>query len=147
MGGVLLLAICVFGLLVLFGKADSNRFYKFLIFLIVAPILVSIGISHLAWFWDGSSITTKILLILALPIIVLTLPRMFLPKAWGVDGLLGGLFQAAVSIISFPLRLVWRVAAYVFGHERRSVPLDRYRPAVGTRPPVLERRITRGGER
>jgi hypothetical protein len=41
LGALLLLAIVVFGLLIMFGRAEPDRYYKFLIFLIIGPILLS----------------------------------------------------------------------------------------------------------
>ncbi len=142
--GLLLLAICVFGTLVLFGQADSGRYYRFLIFLIIGPILASIGISHLEWFWSSASALVKLVVIFTLPFLVAGLLRALLPKSRTVDVVLSGLFNGAVALVSFPLRLLWRIGSYTFARERRSFPLDRYRPAVGTRPPILDHRVRNG---
>ena len=50
-GGILLLGIAVFGLMVLFGKGKPENYYKFLIWLIFAPVLLAIGYNHALWFW------------------------------------------------------------------------------------------------
>lgn len=138
MGALLLLAVCIFGVLVLFGKGDTDRYYKFLIFLIVGPILASIALSHVEWYWDDLSLSTKGAILLLTPFLIAALARGLLPRSLGLDKGIEAVFSAAVTLISFPIRLLWRVVSFVFVRERHSVPLDRYQPTIGTRPPMIE---------
>lgn len=78
LGALLLLAIVVFGLLIMFGKAEPDRYYKFLIFLIIGPILLSIGFNHLIWFWLGLPLWAQVIGILLLPFLISATLRLVL---------------------------------------------------------------------
>jgi len=136
-GAILLCGILVFGLLLLFGQADARNLYKFLIFLIVGPVLLSIGFSHTASFVDGLPFWLKILVVILAPFIVLAVVRIAFPGKKWPEQMLSVTFQALIYLISFPFRLLWRTGAYLFQQERRSNRLNRYRPVVGGGPPLM----------
>ena len=136
-GGILLLAIAVFGLMVLFGKGKIENYYRFLIWLIFAPILLAIGYNHAVWFWLGLPLWMQILSILLTPFIVSAILRIMFPKARWFQTLQTTIFQTFVYIITFPFRLLWRSGQFFFQQERRQQRLDPHRPVVGTRPPLI----------
>ncbi len=134
---ILLLAIVIFGLLVMFGQADPSRYYKLLIFLIVGPILLAIGFNHVVWFWLGLPLWAQMISVLLVPFLASSLLRLFFPKVRWLEDMQGVIFQTLVYAVTFPFRLLWRAGQIVFQRERHPTRLNPYRPVVGGRPPVV----------
>lgn len=146
-GGILLLGIAVFGLMVLFGQGKPENYYKFLIWLIFAPLLLAIGYSHALWFWFGLPLWMQLLSVLLVPFFVSAILRLMLPKAKWLQGLQTAVFQTLIYAVTFPFRFVWRAGQFFFQRERRAQRLNPYRPVVGGRPPLQnERREVRQRE-
>jgi len=139
-GGILLLAITVFGLMVLFGKGKPENYYKFLIWLIFAPILLAIGYNHALWFWLGLPLGMQILSILLVPFLAAAIFRLMFPKAKWLQALQTAVFQTLIYAATFPLRFVWRAGRFIFQRERQTQRLNPYRPVVGGRPPLQNER-------
>lgn len=136
-GGILLLAIAVFGILVLFGKAKPEAFYKFAGFLIIAPVLLAIGINHVLWAWYSLPLVWQVVSLLLAPFLLPILFKNVFPKSAWLGRLWQMLSEALIAVLAFPVRLVWRTVAFVWRRERRiATRLDPYRPAVGSRPPL-----------
>lgn len=135
-GGILLLGIAIFGLMVLFGQADAKQYYRFLIFLIIAPVLLAIGFNHVVWFWAGLPLWAQILGLLALPFLLSAVLRQLFPKSKWIGEMQALLFQMLIYIITFPVRLLWRAGRLIFLRERNNVRLNPYRPVVGGQPPI-----------
>lgn len=136
-GGILLLAIVVFGLGILFGKGKVENYYKFLIWLIFAPVLFAIGFNHMVWFWLGLPLWAQILGVLLAPFLVWSLLRLLLPNAKWLQDLQALIFQTVLYAITFPVRLLWRAGRLILERERHRVRLNAYRPVVGSRPPIV----------
>ncbi len=140
-GGILILAIAIFGILVLFGRADASRFYYFAIFLIVVPIVLSIGVSHTLWFLSGLPWWFQVVTLAATPFLVMAIIRSLITNKKGFDTVLSILFETLVYAVTFPIRLVWRAFRLIFIRERHTIDLADRRPVVGGRPPfALEER-------
>jgi hypothetical protein len=140
LGALLLLAIVVFGLLIMFGRAEPDRYYKFLIFLIIGPILLSIGFNHLVWFWLGLPLWAQVIGILLLPFFFSAILRIVFPNAKWLQQTQAILFQTLVYLVTFPVRLLWRAGRLIFERERNAVRLNPYNPVVGGRAPVIRER-------
>jgi hypothetical protein len=139
--GILLLAIVIFGLQVLFGARKPENYYKFLIFLIVAPILLAIGANHAIWLWSGLPLWMQVASILLLPFLISALLRVLLPNARWASTLQDILFNTGIYLVTFPIRFLWRAARFVLNRERQpNVRFNPYRPVVGTRPPTINNR-------
>ena len=80
-GGILFLAIVIFGLLVLFGHGKIENYLRFLILLIFAPLLLAIGYNHALWFWYGLPLWLQILSILLVPFLISAILKFAFPKA------------------------------------------------------------------
>ena len=145
-GGILLLAIAVFGLQVLFGKKPDS-YYKFLIWLIFAPMLLAIGYNHALWFWYGLPFWMQILSILLVPFLVSAILRLLFPKAKWLLDMQAIVFQTLIYVVTFPLRFIWRAGLFVFQRERRPQRLNPYRLVVGGRPPIQNQRREIGHRR
>lgn len=143
LGMILLLGLAVFGLQVLFGRQDSGKIYPFLILLIAGPILLSIGLSHSLWFWDGLPLWAQVIVIIILPFLVMAVIRRFLPKSAALDRVQAVAFDTLVYIVTFPIRLLWRSGQLVLRRERRPARLNIDRPVVGGRPPLINYRERR----
>lgn len=142
-GGILLLAIVIFGISIMFGKGKVENFYKFLVWLIVAPFLLAIGYNHLVWFWLNLPLWIQILSVLLIPFFVSAILKLMFPKAKWLNNLQAAVFQALIYIVTFPIRFLWRAGQFLFERERRTQRLNPYHPVVGTRPPLQnERRQT-----
>lgn len=135
-GGILLLGIAIFGLLIMFGKARAEQFYKFIIFLILGPVLLGVGINHVLWFWYGMPLWSQILSILLAPFLLSALLQLLLPKAAWLGRLQAVLFESFVYAAAFPFRLLWRSVKFAFNQERQQTKLNPNRPVVGGRPPM-----------
>lgn len=135
-GGILLLVIVIFGISLMFGKGKVENYFKFLIWLIVTPILISIGFNHFLWFWYDLPFWTQISLILVLPFLVSALLRAMFPKAKWLQVLQTTIFQTLIYIVAFPFRLVWRTGRLISQKESQTVRLNPYPPVVGGRPPL-----------
>lgn len=142
-GAILLLGLAIFGLQVLFGRQDAGKIYPFLILLIVGPILLSIGLSHSVWFWEGLPLWGQILTLVILPFLLVAVIRRFLPKSAALDRGLGAAFDTLVYVVTFPIRLIWRSGQFILRRERRLARLNPRRPVVGGRPPLLNYRERR----
>ena len=138
--GILLIAVLVFGLSIMFGKAEPDRFYKLLISLIIGPILLSIGFNHLVWFWGGLPLWTQVIAILLLPFLISAILRTVFPNAKWLQQTQAVLFQTLVYLITFPLRLLWRGGRLLFERERHGERLNPYNPVAGGRAPVIRER-------
>lgn len=139
-GGILLLAIAVFGLMVLFGKGKPENYYKFLIWLIFAPLLLAIGYNHALWFWLGLPLWMQILSLLLVPFFVSAFLRLMFPKAKWLQALQTVIFQTLIYAVTFPFRFLWRAGQFFFQRERPAQRLNPYRPVVGGRPPLQNER-------
>jgi hypothetical protein len=138
--GILLLGVVVFGLMIMFGKGKVESYYKFLIWLILAPPLLAVGHNHAVWFWAGLPLFWQVLSILLLPFFASALLRLLFPKAKWLQSLQTALFQTLIYAVTFPFRLVWRAGRFFFDRERPVNRLNPYRPAVGGRPPLQNER-------
>lgn len=136
-GGLLLLAIAVFGVMVLFGKARPEQLFKFAIILIFAPVLLAVGYNHVLWFWLDLPLRTRALSLLLVPFFVSALLRLMFPKAKWLEGLQVVVFQTLIYLVTFPIRFLWRAGRFVFRRERRTARLNPHRPVVGGRPPFI----------
>lgn len=136
-GAILMLGIVVFGLLIIFGQADVNRFYKLVIFLIAGPILVSIALGHIQWFWEGLPGWGQLVALMTAPFLLAAVLKAFFPRPGLIGQVFQVLFDTVVYAVTFPFRLVWRSGRLLFGRERHHVRLDPRRSVVGGRPPVL----------
>lgn len=144
-GGILLLAVVVFGLQIMFGGGKLENFLKLLIWLVVAPILISIGYNHTLWLWYGLPLWAQLLSLAFVPFLAVAILRMAFPKAAWLNGLLSILYDILIFAVTFPVRFVFRVVGFIFNRERRRTPLERYRPVVGGRPPIQN--LKRDGRR
>lgn len=142
-GAILLLGLMIFGLQVLFGRQDASKIYPFLILLIVGPILLSIGLSHSIWFWEGLPLWAQVITFLILPFLLMAVIRRFLPKSAALDRAQGVAFDTLVYIVTFPVRLLWRSGQLILRRERRPARLNPRRPVVGGRPPLVNYRERR----
>ena len=139
-GGILLLAIAVFGLQIMFGRGKPENFLKFLIWLILAPMLISIGYNQMLWAWTGLPTWVQLLSLALVPFVLLAVLRMVFPKAAWLNELLLAIFNILVFVVTFPFRFAWRSVQLILERERRRTPLERYRPVVGGRPPIQSSR-------
>lgn len=140
-GGILLLAIAIFGLMVLFGKAKPEQLFKLAIILIFAPLLLAIGYNHALWFWLGLPLWMQIFSILLIPFFVSAVLKLLFPKAKWLQDLQTAIFQTLIYAVTFPFRFLWRAGQFFFQRERRPAQrLNPNRPVVGTRPPLQNER-------
>lgn len=139
-GGILLLIIAVFGISIMFGKGKLENYYKFLIWLIFAPVLLAIGYNHVLWFWMGLPVWIQIFSILLVPFFAAAILRLMFPKAKWLQALQTTVFQTLIYAVTFPLRFVWRAGQFFFSRERRPQRLNPYRPVVGGRAPLQNER-------
>lgn len=137
---ILLLVIIIFGFQVLFGKAKVENFYKFLVFLIFAPVLAAVGWNHTLWFFYNLPLWAKVLLVLLLPFFVSAALRLMFPNAKWLHALQTVVFQALIYAITFPFRFLWRAGQFLFRRERHVQRLNSYRAVVGGKPPVQNER-------
>lgn len=142
--GILILAIAVFGISVLFGKGKVENYYKFLIWLIFAPILLAIGYNHFIWFWLTLPLWMQIISVLLVPIFVPAILRLMFPKAKWLQVLQTAIFKTLIYTAAFPFRFLLRAGRFFFERERRTQRLNPYRPVVGGRPPLQNERREEG---
>lgn len=140
-GGILLLAIAVFGIRILFGQGKPESYYKFLIWLIFAPVLLAIGYHHALWFWLGLPLLMQVLCILLIPFIFSAILKLMFPKAKWLQDLQSVLFQSLIYIVTFPLRFLWRAGQFFFQRERPPQRLNPHRSVIGARPPLQNERV------
>jgi hypothetical protein len=140
---VLLLAVVAAGFGIMFGGFKSERLFQFLIWLLVAPLLLCAVLNPLIELYFGLPHWVQILSFMFLPVAFYIILRLLLPRAKWLGALEAAVFNTLVFALAFPLRLVWRVATFTFERERRRTKLNPYRPVVGSRPPLVnERRVT-----
>lgn len=138
--GILLLAIAIFGLLILFGRGKPENYYKFLIWLIFAPLLLVIGYNHALLFWIELPWWIQIFSILLMPFFVAASLRILFPKAKWIGSLQTVIFQTLVYTVTFPFRLFWRGGQFFLQRERHPQRLNPNRPVVGGAPPLQNER-------
>lgn len=131
------MGIVVFGLMVLFGKGKLEDYFKFLIWLVFAPVLLAIGYNHALWFWMGLPLWIQVLGFLLGPFFVSAMLRLMFPKAKWLQVLQTAVFHGLIYTAAFPFRFLWRTGQFFFERERRPPQrLNPYRPVVGGRPPL-----------
>lgn len=143
-GGILLLGIAIFGLLVLFGQAKPEQIFKLAIILIFAPVLLAIGYNHAIWFWLGLPLWMQIISVLLIPFLVPAILKIIFPGARWLQDLQSIIFQTLIYAATFPFRLLFRSGQYFFQRERRNQRLNPYRPVIGGRPPLENERREAG---
>lgn len=143
-GGLVLLAVAVFGIMVLFGKAKPEGLFKFAVILIFAPVALSVGYYHALWFWRGLPLWLQILSLFLIPFLTASALRLMFPKVRWLHGLQAIIFQALIYAVTFPFRFLWRASRFFFDRERNTPRLDPYRPVVGAKPPVQNERRDAG---
>ena len=137
-GGIILLAVAVFGLSVLFGKGKIEDYFKFAVCLIFLPVLLGIGINHAEWFWLGLPLWMQVLTILLAPFLAIAVLFYFFPKAKWLQGLFEAVFQFLIYLVTFPMRFVWRAGKLLLNKERHITRLDSRRATVGSKPPLKD---------
>lgn len=138
-GQLLLLGIAIFGILVMFGRADIKRILWLIPVLIFGPILLSTASSHLVVFWDSLSPFWKFVTSVSLAFVLPTAVRTFFPRMRWPDAFLDVLGRAATWVVAFPFRILYRAGLLIFDRERRPQRLVAHRRTVGGAPP-FERR-------
>ena len=133
-----MLVILIFGLGLMFGRGKVEDYFKLLIWLIFAPVLLAVGINQVVWLWNGLPFWLQILSILLMPVFVSVILRTLFPKAKWLQGFQETIFLTAVYLVTFPFRFIWRASRFVFQREHRTTLLEPYRPAVGGKPPLKE---------
>lgn len=136
-GGILLIALTIVGLSWLFGYGRPDRFIKFIIWMIFGPLLL--GLLYNEWLQFYSSLSPAVQvgsLLLVIPL-VLFLARLLLPATPFTRAINEFIWDGVVFVITFPFRLVWRCCKQFASRERNRIRLQRYRPAVGGRPPLV----------
>lgn len=146
-GGILLLAIVIFSISIIFGFGKVENYYKSLVWLIFAPLLLAIGYNHALWFWFQLPLWMQILSILLVPFLVSAVLRLLFPKAKWLQDLQAVVFQTLIYVVTFPLRFVWRTGQFIFQRERRAQRLNPHRPIIGGRPPLQNERREIGHRR
>ena len=135
-GTILLLAIVVFGISILFGKAKIENFFSLLIWLIFAPVLLAIGYNHIIWLWYQLPLWAQVMSLLCLPIVLRVVLDTFLPKAKWLSEITRFVFDLLLSIVVFPIRFAWRAFRLLAEKEQRRPQLAPYHAYVGKRPPL-----------
>lgn len=135
------MAIAIFGLNVLFGKGKIEDYFKFVVWLIFAPVLLAVGINHVEWFWLGLPLWAQVLTVLFAPFFIMAVLHHLFPKAKWLRGLFEAVFQSLIYFITFPVRFVWRAGEFFLQKERRISQLDSRRAAVGSKPPLKDRQV------
>ena len=80
-GGILLIALVVFGLSWLFGFGKPERFVKFIIWLIFGPLLLGLLYGEWRGFYFDLPLVAKAALLIAIPFILLCALRLFFPNS------------------------------------------------------------------
>lgn len=135
-GGILLLALGVFGLSWLFGFGKPERFVKFIVWLLVGPVLLGLLYSEWLSFYFDLPIIAKAVLLIAIPFLLLFALRLFFPNSPQIRSICDFLWNLLVFLLTFPIRLFWRSGRRISDGERNRIRLQRYRPTVGGRPPL-----------
>lgn len=133
-----MLAIVLFGLSVLFGKGKIDDYNKFLIWLIIAPVLLSIGLNHVLWLWYGLPPWVQVLTVFLAPFLIMVVLCYLFPKAKWLSGLFEVVFQFLIYLITFPVRFVWRAWSFFLQKERHISQIESHRAVVGSRPPLKD---------
>ena len=81
LGGILLIALAVFGLSWLFGFGKPDRLVKFIIWLIFGPLLLGLLYSEWLSFYLDLPLVAKAVLLIASPFVLLFALRLFFPNA------------------------------------------------------------------
>lgn len=139
MDGILLLAVIIFGFSLMLGKGKIENFFKFLILLLIAPVLITFGIDYLRCSYNSLPLWMQIISILLIPLLLLALLRLAFPKVGGLQKLQTLIFEALVFAFTFPFRFLWRSGRFIFQKEGRTTRLNPHRAAVGNKPPVVNR--------
>ncbi len=142
-GGLLLLAIVIFGISVMFGKNKPEQFYKVVILLIFAPVLLTVGFNQAVWFWLNSPLWAQILSSCLLPFFLAALLKAFLPKAVWLQKIQTLVFEMLIFAFTFPFRFLWRAGKFIFQRERQTIRLNPYSAVIGKRPPLVNQRAGR----
>jgi hypothetical protein len=145
-GGVLLLALVVFGLSWLFGFGKPERFVKFIVWLIFGPVLLGLLYSEWLSFYSDATFLVKVIIWVGVLFVILLSLRFLFPSSPYFRRMSETIWDFVVFFLTFPFRLIWRSGRQVSEGERNRARLQRYRPAVGGRPPLrndLEGRLNR----
>lgn len=134
--GILLIALVVFGLSWLFGFGKPERFVKFIVWLLFGPVLL--GLLYTEWlsFYFDMPLMAKAVLLIAIPFLLLFALRLFFPNSPQIRTITDFIWSLLVFLLTFPARLFWRSGRQISDRESNRIRLQRYRPAVGGRPPL-----------
>ena len=136
LGGVLLLALVAFGLSWLFGFGRPERFVKFVVWLVFGPLLLGLLYSEWLGFYSDAPILIRLIVWVGLPFVILLSLRFLFPNSPYFRRASEVIWDFFVFFLTFPLRLIWRSGRQISERERHRMRLERYRPAVGGRPPL-----------
>lgn len=145
--GILLLALVIFGLSWLFGFGRPDRLVKFIIWLLLGPLLLGLFYNEWLNFYLELPLIGQVIIIVAVPFFLLFALRVLFPASSGVSATTNVLWDLVVFIFTFPARLVWRSGRHITDKERNRIRLQRNRPEVGRQPPLAQNhrnRIYRG---
>jgi hypothetical protein len=134
--GILLLGLAIFGLCWLFGFGKPERLVKFVVWLTFGPILLGVFFGEWSSFYSGLPWYAQVMFLTALPFAILFGFRLFFPQSTLIRGTIDFAWSFLVFWVTFPIRLIWRSGRHVSERERNRTRLQRYRPAVGGRPPL-----------
>ena len=140
MGGILLIALAVFGLSWLFGFGKPERFVKFIIWLVFGPVLLSLLYSEWLSFFFEFPFIAKAGFLVAIPFLLLFALKLFFPNSTQIRSITDFIWNLLVFLLTFPFRLFWRSSKQISERERNRIRLQRYRPVVGGRAPLRNKR-------
>ena len=143
-GGILLIILALFGISIIFGKAKLEQFYKFVLFLIFAPLLLAVGVNHVLWLWSGLPFWMQALGILLLPFLLLSVLHAIFPKSSLVHLITDWLWDVLMFFLTFPIRLLYRGGRLIVQRERRPQRLAPHQTVVGRQPPLAQPRRNLG---
>lgn len=136
-GGILLIALVIFGLSWLFGFGKPERLIKFIVWLVFGPLLLGLFYSEWYAYYSELSWFGQVAIIVAIPFLLLLALRSLFPQSKLVAATTGVIWDILVFSLTFPFRLVWRSGRQIANKEGNRIKLARYRPAIGGRPPLM----------
>ena len=119
-GGILLIALVVFGLSWLFGFGKPERFVKFIVWLLFGPVLLGLLYSEWLGFYFDLPLIAKAILLIAIPFLLLFALRLFFPNSPQIRSITDFIWSLLVFLLTFPVRLFWRSGRQISDREQSN---------------------------
>jgi Ca2+/Na+ antiporter len=134
MGSILAIIAMLIGLSFIFGGLKAERLTRFLIWLVLAPVVICFFSGVVTNSYSQLSPYQQIVMLAVLPFAILFIIRALFHGSRFVKHIVDAVIAACAFVLTLPFRILWRSVRLIVERERHPVRLSPTPVVVGSRP-------------